>query len=241
MGNSEVGPPHDRLGPDPLPGPRAREPGRRGRLALRERGARSARSGARRSATATVHLLGLVSTGGVHSHIDHLRALLDARRPRGDGGADVDPRLHRRPRRLAARRRRRPGDAAARPDRDRRRALLRDGPRQALGANRPRARRDRRRRRREGGRSGRRGARELRARRDRRVRRAGRAPRPAPARSREGRRDRLQLPARPRPPADAAAARGERRRRHDDALQRRLRLPGRVRRADGARHARARR
>ena len=48
-----------------------------------------------------VHLLGLVSYGGVHSHIDHLRALLElARREDGD---DLDPRLHRRPRRLAPR------------------------------------------------------------------------------------------------------------------------------------------
>ncbi len=30
----------------------------------------------RSSAAARVHLLGLVSYGGVHSHIDHLRALL---------------------------------------------------------------------------------------------------------------------------------------------------------------------
>ena len=50
-----------------------------------------------------VHLLGLVSHGGVHSHIDHLRALLELARARGHGRADVDPRVHRRPRRLAAR------------------------------------------------------------------------------------------------------------------------------------------
>jgi 2,3-bisphosphoglycerate-independent phosphoglycerate mutase len=34
-----------------------------------------------------VHLLGLVSRGGVHSHIDHLRALLDLSRRAGMGGA----------------------------------------------------------------------------------------------------------------------------------------------------------
>ena len=46
----------------------------------------------------SVHLLGLVSHGGVHSHIDHLQALLTfAPRER-----DLDPRLHRRARRLAA-------------------------------------------------------------------------------------------------------------------------------------------
>ena len=60
-----------------------------------------------------VHLLGLVSNGGVHSHIDHLRALLELARAGGDGGADVGARVHRRPRRLAARGRRRPRDAAA--------------------------------------------------------------------------------------------------------------------------------
>ena len=89
-----------------------------------------------------VHLLGLVSHGGVHSHIDHLQALL-----RFAPGEDVDPRVHRRPRRLADTPRvRRPRRAAARPDRHRRRPLLRDGPRPALGADAARARRDRRRR-----------------------------------------------------------------------------------------------
>ena len=52
-----------------------------------------------------VHLLGLVSHGGVHSHIDHLRALLELATARRCA-PDVDPRLHRRPRRLAARARR---------------------------------------------------------------------------------------------------------------------------------------
>ena len=53
------------------------EPRGRGRLALR-RTRRS--SGAFRRAKergGQVHLLGLVSYGGVHSHIDHLRALLE--------------------------------------------------------------------------------------------------------------------------------------------------------------------
>ena len=53
-----------------------------------------------------VHLLGLVSTGGVHSHLDHLLALLELARREGMARANVDPRVHRRPRRLAARRRR---------------------------------------------------------------------------------------------------------------------------------------
>ena len=60
---------------------------------------------------------------------------------------DLDPRVHRRPRRVAALRRPRPRRAARRADRDRRRPLLRDGPRPALGAHAARLRRDRRRRR----------------------------------------------------------------------------------------------
>ena len=56
-----------------------------------------------------VHLLGLVSYGGVHSHIDHLRALLAL-----CAREDVDPCVHRRARRLAARRRPRPRRAARR-------------------------------------------------------------------------------------------------------------------------------
>ena len=106
-----------------------------------------------------VHLLGLVSQGGVHSHIDHLRALLALR-----AGEDVDPRVHRRPRRLAARRDRRPRDAAAGSDRHRRRPLLGDGPRQALGADAARLRRDRRGHRRPRRERARRGAGELRRR-----------------------------------------------------------------------------
>ena len=70
-----------------------------------------------------VHLLGLVSHGGVHSHIDHLQALL-----RFAPGEDVDPRLHRRPRRVADLGGPRPGAAAAGPHRDRDGPLLRDGP-----------------------------------------------------------------------------------------------------------------
>ena len=65
-----------------------------------------------------------------------------ARAAAGDGGADLDPRLHRRPRRLADVRGRRSRDAAGRADRHRRRALLRDGPRPALGADAEGVRRD---------------------------------------------------------------------------------------------------
>ena len=52
------------------------------------------------------------------------------------------------------------------------------------------------------------------------------------------RRDRLQLPARPGAPAHREAARGERRRRHDDAVPGRLRLPRRLPRADRLRDPR---
>ena len=75
-----------------------------------------------------VHLLGLVSYGGVHSHIDHLRALLELARREGmdertwihafTDGRDVSPHS------AVARPRR----AAAGEDRDRRRPLRRDGP-----------------------------------------------------------------------------------------------------------------
>ena len=65
-----------------------------------------------------------------------------ARPPRGQDGADLDPRVHRRSRRLADLGRARPRRASGRPDRDRGGPVLRDGPRQALGAHRPRARRD---------------------------------------------------------------------------------------------------
>ena len=75
-----------------------------------------------------VHLIGLVSHGGVHSHIDHVQALLRFAPEKTwihafTDGRDVSPTVG-----LARSRR-----AAGRPDRDRRRPLLGDGPRQALG------------------------------------------------------------------------------------------------------------
>ena len=86
-----------------------------------------------------VHLLGLVSHGGVHSHIDHLQALLRFAPEKTwihafTDGRDVSPTSAVRD--LAR--------AAAGPDRDGRRPLLRDGPRPALGADAARVRRDRR-------------------------------------------------------------------------------------------------
>ena len=135
-------PSDDRLGPRPRPGPPAREPRDRGRLVLRERRAASARS-TRAERGGDVHLLGLVSYGGVHSHIDHLRALLELARARDDErrGSTRSPTAAT-SRRTSARAR--PRRAARRPHRDGRRPLLRDGPRQALGADTARARRDRR-------------------------------------------------------------------------------------------------
>ena len=91
-----------------------------------------------------VHLLGLVSYGGVHSHIEHLRALLELAQREGmlertwihafTDGRDVSPTS-------AA-----PGSrrAARRPHRNGRGPVLRDGPRQPVGADRARAGRDHR-------------------------------------------------------------------------------------------------
>ena len=84
-----------------------------------------------------VHLLGLVSHGGVHSHIDHLQALLEFAPEKTwihafTDGRDVSPHSA-----IA-----RPRRAARRPHRDGRRPLLRDGSRQALGSDTASARRD---------------------------------------------------------------------------------------------------
>ena len=95
-------PSHDRVGSDPVAGSRAREPGRRGRLVRHETRRSRRRSDARASAAADVHLLGLVSYGGVHSHIDHLRALLALAEREEMARADLDPCVHRRARRVAA-------------------------------------------------------------------------------------------------------------------------------------------
>ena len=69
--------PDDRVGSHPLPRPDAGEQVDRGGVVLREPGARR-----RFERGENVHLLGLVSYGGVHSHIDHLRALLELARRR---------------------------------------------------------------------------------------------------------------------------------------------------------------
>ena len=85
-----------------------------------------------------VHLLGLVSHGGVHSHIDHLEALLTFAPEKTwihafTDGRDVSP--HSAVDDLA--------ELPSRPHRHCGRSLLRDGSGQALGSHRARAARDR--------------------------------------------------------------------------------------------------
>ena len=89
-----------------------------------------------------LHLMGLVSDGGVHSHIEHLFALLrmarenkvenvfvhcfmDGRDTPPDSGIDFFAQLEQKMR-----------EYRRRPDRQRQRPLLRDGSRQSLGARR---------------------------------------------------------------------------------------------------------
>ena len=87
-------PPDDRVGADPLFGPHACEPRRSGDgSGLRNEALLGAFERAR-TRGGNVHLLGLVSHGGVHSHIDHVLALLELARGARDGGPRLDPRLH---------------------------------------------------------------------------------------------------------------------------------------------------
>ena len=135
MGNSEVG--HLNLGAGQR-GDAGPDPDRRGGRATGELAAnevlRDALTGAER-----VHLIGLVSDGGVHSSLEHLRALIELAASLEVPDL-VAARLHRRPRHAAEVGRRLPGagggvDGGGRggPGRLGRRPLLRDGPRQALG------------------------------------------------------------------------------------------------------------
>ncbi len=88
-----------------------------------------------------LHIIGLLGTGGVHSHMNHEKAMLELARRNGlDQG--LRPRLHRRARHHATQRPRLYAGARSLYGRDRRRArrngdwpLLRHGPRQALGAH----------------------------------------------------------------------------------------------------------
>ena len=152
-----------------------------------------------------VHLLGLVSTGGVHSHIDHLLALLELAEREGmddrvwidafTDGRDVSPHAA-----VADLARLPPGRIATvvRP-------VLRDGPRQPRRTDGPGRGGDPGRRRRGLRRARGSGAGELRARDDGRVRRADRDQRPAASRSCRRLGHLLQLPAGPRAPARHAA------------------------------------
>ncbi len=99
---------------------------------------------------ATLHIWGLLSDGSVHSHIDHLMALLDAAASGGAGAIAVHAVLDGRdkpPRsalafidQLEAKLK----QPWARANRDGHRTLLRDGSRQAMGASRAGVARDRR-------------------------------------------------------------------------------------------------
>ena len=152
---------------------------------------------------------------------------------------DVDPRVHRRPRRLAARGRPRPRRAARRPDRDASPAATTRWTATSAGSgpSAPSTRSSQPSRRRDRIRPGRRTCSEY----DAGVTDEFVEPVAlrGPARARARRHgDLLQLPARPRAPALAAAARGRLRPDDDDALPRRPRLPGRLRGAGGDDNAR---
>ena len=134
-------PSDDRVRPDSLPGSAAGERRDPRRLPPRERGAHRrlrAREGARRRRPPA------------RARLQGRRPLpprppagaARARAPAGDGGAHLDPRVHRRPGRLAACRRLGSGRAAAGTARDRDRPVRRDGPRPALGADAEGLRRD---------------------------------------------------------------------------------------------------
>jgi 2,3-bisphosphoglycerate-independent phosphoglycerate mutase len=200
MGNSEVG--HLTIGSGRI---LYQDLQRVNRAIATARSSRTRRCSARSSAAsaADVHLLGLVSHGGVHSHIDHLQALLELARAGMEertwihaftDGRDVSPHAA-------------VADLAELPrtDRDGRRPLLRDGPRQALGADAARARRDRH------GAGADTGRCETCRRATTRASPTSSSSRSSStaARARPRRRgDLLQLPARPRPPALAKLARG---------------------------------
>ncbi len=225
--------PHDRVRPDPVPGPRACEPRGRGRLVRTEpraHGRVPARARARRRRpSARTRLLRRRSL----AHRPPARAPR-AGRARGDGGADMGACVHGRARCVSACGGEGSGGAARCAHRNGLRALLRDGSRQPLGADRPRSRSDRVRRGHACRGSRRGGSRQLRAGSDRRVRRAGRARGASAPRSRR-RRDLLQLPSRSGAAAVGAPARSGNRPDDDDALPRRLPVSRRLRRAGGRR------
>ena len=148
---------------------------------LRERGAAGGLRGRSRRRGGGFHLIGLVSAGGVHSSLGHLRAcielavreqvpelVLHAFTDGRDTLPTSSPGLSRAGRVAGSPRRRR--RRHARPDRHGDRPLLGDGPRQPLGPHEARLRRDRARRGPDAPRRAQDGVRAgLRARRDRRV------------------------------------------------------------------------
>ena len=103
------GRPHEpRRRADRLPGPRAHQPRRRGRLVLLERRAPHGVPPREGDAAGRSTCMGLLSDGGVHSHLEHLHACLELARREGVV-ARVRPRLHGRARHAAAVRARLPG------------------------------------------------------------------------------------------------------------------------------------
>ena len=103
MGNSEVG--HLTIGAGRVDrsGSDASEPRDPNRARSSRTRRSSGRSAARTSGAPTSTSSGSSPTAASTLIIDHLRALLEVARRRGDGGPDIRARLHRRPRRVAAR------------------------------------------------------------------------------------------------------------------------------------------
>ena len=106
-------PPQPRRRGDRQAGPGAHRRRDRRRQLLREPGAaRRPASAPRNGPRGRLHLLGLVSDGGVHSGWEHIEACIELAAQRGRARPRL-PRLHRRPRHAAARRRGLPRRARA--------------------------------------------------------------------------------------------------------------------------------
>ena len=143
MGNSEVGHLNIGAGPHRADGHHAHRPAHRHRRVLSPAACCSRPWSA--AASASLHLLGLLSDGGVHSHIEHLFALLRMARENKvervfvhcfmDGRDTPPQQRHRFPARSSQQKMREYGvghiASLTRP-------LLRHGPRQSLGAHRAR-------------------------------------------------------------------------------------------------------
>jgi 2,3-bisphosphoglycerate-independent phosphoglycerate mutase len=83
MGNSEVGHLDDRLGAHHPPGISAHRPGRAGRQHRPQRGPANHLADQLLASGQTLHLIGLCSNGGVHSHVNHVGGLLKWAAERG--------------------------------------------------------------------------------------------------------------------------------------------------------------